>query len=178
MNTANATAIAAEPKTVPCTKCGGSGQYRNLGVCYQCSGKGRETVGVARAVSGDIAKHVAYLREVYAASANPTEENWTRDFNDSADGCSTYAYCTEALIAILTAGDVDTARRVAAAFKALPNGGHLVWCMASLACDLRTWARMPGASQRLALELAEYAAPMTVNRKGDRVPATTFAFND
>lgn len=178
MNRTNAAAIAAEPKTVPCVKCGGSGQYRNMGVCFQCSGTGREKVGVARPVKDALAKHVATLRAIYAASARPADATVDWDFNDSAGGISVYMLATEAIIGILTAGETGIARKVCEAFRSLPQGGHFVWYMAHGACDLRTWARMPGAAQRLALELAGVSAPITTNRKGDRVPATTFAYNE
>lgn len=173
-----ADAIAAEPRTVPCSKCGGSGQYRNLGVCYQCSGKGREVVGVPGEVSADLEKHLDCLRKIYEASARPSPQNIDWDFNDPAGGISVYGFATEAMIGVLMAGDVETARKVCAAFQKLRGGAHFVWYITSGACVLRTWARLPGASQRLALELAGREAPTTTDRKGATVPAKTFGFND
>lgn len=175
---ATAAAIAAEPKTVPCGKCGGSGKYRNLGVCYQCSGRGREVVGAPGAVSADLEKHLGCLRKIYEASARPSLESIDWDFNDPAGGISVYGFATEAMIGVLAAGDVETARKVCAAFAKLRGGAHFVWYITSGACDLRTWARLSGAAQRAALELAGREAPTTTDRKGAIVAAKTFGFND
>lgn len=167
--------IAKEPKIVDCWKCGGTGQYLNFGFCFQCGGTGRMKAGAApRANVLPLDVALQRLRRVYDATARPREATEHMSAQ-CGEGASDLFAC---MVAILSHGDVVSARRVFDAFSALPNGAYYAFHLTFGPTELPFWSQYPGNAQRLVLALAERSAPWTRDRKDKVIDVKRFGFND
>jgi hypothetical protein len=158
-------------RTFVCTKCNGTGQYRHFGGCFECDGTGRVN-GPKSVKFSDLDSALECLRRFYRAEVTG-EGHWSHFLSDS----SAYASGAFALSAVLFHGDVQSARKIVAAFGALNGrGGHFANYCASVAVDMDRWQFYPADAQRVALELAGVSAPITRDKRGWRIPATTWSF--
>ena len=113
MKTNTATAI--------CSKCNGTGRYLSFGPCFDCGATGRRAIASRKVMALDVA--VDYLRAIYVATKTASATGVRSAYDIGTDSASCNAFGVDALTSLLHHGEIATARKALAAFRALPEYG-------------------------------------------------------